>query len=211
MPDNSPFRSQALRTSAGPRQHPTTPASSGQHPRPPSRPPLTPGDARFRSEPSRPWLALDSAGFGTESSRSFTMQVAKENRSIKRGPSPCLLAPISSSWRHGKNPLLEASPFVRAFPTHTSQWLFGDWGVRAGARESPGRPLGRQPPGPSAVPGVVAAPPLPGRHLSRPAAPRLRHSRKGDGRGMRKRRMGRGELERVEERAGRREWERRNR
>ena len=37
-------------------------------------------------------------------------------------------------------------------------------------------------PGPSAVPGVVAAPPLPRRRLGRPAAPRLRHSRKGEGR-----------------------------
>ena len=56
--------------------------------------------------------------------------------------------------------------------------VLGQWGVRAGARESPGRPLGWQPPGPSAVPGVVAAP-LPRQRLSRPAAPRLRHSRKG--------------------------------
>ena len=53
------------------------------------------------------------------------------------------------------------SPSLCAFPTHTSQCLFGDWGVRAGARESPGRPLGWQPPGPGAVPGVVAAPPAP--------------------------------------------------
>ena len=51
VPDNSPFRNQDLRSSAGPRQHPTTPVISGQHLRPPSRPPLSPGDARFRSEP----------------------------------------------------------------------------------------------------------------------------------------------------------------
>ena len=33
--------------------------------------------------------------------------------------------------------------------------------MRAGARESPGQPLGWQSPGPSAIPGVVAAPPAP--------------------------------------------------
>ena len=68
--------------------------------------------------------------------------------------------------------------------------------MRAGARESPGRPLGWQPLGPSAVPGVVAAPPLPRRHLSRPAAPRLRHSKVGrEMKRMRKRRTGRNGLE----------------
>ena len=72
--------------------------------------------------------------------------------------------PISFT-RHGKNRLRNL-PFALSFPTHTSQWLFGDWGVRAGARESPGRPPGWQPPGPGAVPGV-AAPPLPRRR--RPA------------------------------------------
>ena len=82
--------------------------------------------------------------------------------------------------RHGKTP--SNLPFACAFPTHTSQWLFGDWGVRAGARESPGRPLGWQPPGPGAVPGVVAAPPLPRRRRSRPAAPCLRHPRRKEGR-----------------------------
>ena len=50
--------------------------------------------------------------------------------------------------------------------------------MRAGARESPGRPLGWQPPGPSAVPGVMAAPSLPRRRPSLPVALRLRHSRK---------------------------------
>ena len=67
--------------------------------------------------------------------------------------------PISFT-RHGKT-AFGTSPSLCAFPTHTSQCLFEDWGVRAGARESPGRPLGRQPPGPGAVPGVVAAPPAP--------------------------------------------------
>ena len=68
--------------------------------------------------------------------------------------------------------------------------------MRAGARESPGRTLGWQPPGPSAVPGVVAAPPLPRRHLSRSAVPRLRHSKVGRKmKRMRKRRIGRNELE----------------
>ena len=97
------------------------------------------------------------------------------------------------------------SPSLCAFPTHASQWLFGDWGVRAGARESPGRPLGWQPPGPGAVPGVVATPPLPRRRQSQPAAPRLRHSRrkerkareeeeeeKDDKEGRKERRMDRG-------------------
>ena len=68
--------------------------------------------------------------------------------------------------------------------------------MRARARESPDRPLEWQPPGPSAVPGVVAAPPLPGRNLSRPAAPCLRHSKVGRKmKRMRKRRIGRNELE----------------
>ena len=129
VPDNSPFRSQALQTSAGPRQHPT-PASSGQHPSP--RPPLAPGDARFGPEPPRP---SDSAGFGMESPRSNpspSNEGSPKNRSIIGGPSPCLLVPISYS-RHSKDLPLE--PPFRAFPTHTSQWLFGDWGVRDGARE----------------------------------------------------------------------------
>ena len=60
------------------------------------------------------------------------------------------------------------SPF-RASPTHTSQWLFGDWGVRAGARESPGRPPGRQ----LAAPGPLLPP---RRHLGLPAAPHRPHS-----------------------------------
>ena len=62
------------------------------------------------------------------------------------------------------------SPF-RASPTHTSQWLFGDWGVRAGARESPGRPPGRQ----LAAPGPLLPP---RRCLGLPAAPRRPHSRR---------------------------------
>ena len=103
--------------------------------------------------------------------------------------------PISFT-RHGKNRLRNL-PFALRFPAHTSQWLFGDWGVRAGARESPVRPLGWQPPGPGAVPGVVATPPLPRRRRSRPAAPRLRHSRrkedKGWGRGGWSTRRGRKE------------------
>ena len=139
--------------------------------------------------------------------RNGVLPATKEIRSIKEGSSPCLLVPIGFS-RHGKDPPLKASPFVSRFPTHTSQWLFGDWGVRAGARESPGRPLGWQSPGPSAVPGIVAAPPLPRRRLSRPAAPRLRHSRKRERQGLRKRRMERSELE---ERRRTRRWKGRNR
>ena len=64
--------------------------------------------------------------------------------------------------------------------------------MRAEARESLGRPLGWQPPGPSAVPGVVAGSRLLKRRLSRHAAPRLRHSKEGQG--TRKRRTRRGEL-----------------
>ena len=45
-------------------------------------------------------------------------------------------------------------------------------GVRAGAWESPGRPLGWQP-----QPGVVATPSPLGRRLGLPAAPRPGHSR----------------------------------
>ena len=57
----------------------------------------------------------------------------------------------------------------------------------------PGPAFGVAAPGPSAVPSVVAASPLPKRRLGRPAAPRLRHS-KEEGQGMRKRRMRRDEL-----------------
>ena len=111
VPENSPFRNQALQTS-GPRQHPT-PASSGQHPRP--RPPLAPGDARFGPEPPRP---SDSAGFGMESPRSNpspSNEGSPKNRSIIGGPSPCLLVPISFS-RHGKDLPLEPPPSFRAPP-----------------------------------------------------------------------------------------------
>ena len=58
-----------------------------------------------------------------------------------------------------QRPVLRASPlrFALSPPTPPSgSSEIG--GVRAGVRESPGRPLGWQPPGPSAVPGVVAAP-----------------------------------------------------
>ena len=93
-----------------------------------------------------------------------------------KGPSlspPSVLHPRQS-------PLRGLFPLIRASPTHTSQWLFGDWGVRAGVRESPGRPLGWQPQplGLRTIPGLVAAPPL-RRHLGRPVAPRRGHSRKG--------------------------------
>ena len=54
--------------------------------------------------------------------------------------------------------------------------------------------------GPSAIPGVVAAPPLPKRCLNLAAAPQLRHSKKGkEGRrGMEKWRIGRNELGRED-------------
>ena len=119
VPDNSPLRNQALQTSAGPRQHPT-PASSGKRPRP--RPPLAPGDARFGPESPR---LSDSAGFGMESSRSNpspSNECSPKNRSIIRGPSPCLLVPISFS-RHGKDPPLEPPLSLRAFPHRRSPLL----------------------------------------------------------------------------------------
>ena len=75
--------------------------------------------------------------------------------------------------------------------------------MQAGARESPGRPLGWQPPGPSAVPGVVAAPPLPRRRLSRPAAPRLRHTK---GRGTMNEEEEDEKGQESERRVGRRKW-----
>lgn len=52
-------------------------------------------------------------------------------------------------------------------------------GVRVGARECPGRPLGWQPQplGPRTVPGLVAAPPPLRRHLGLSAAPLRGHSR----------------------------------
>ena len=55
-------------------------------------------------------------------------------------------------------------------------------GLGRAVRGSLGQPLGWQPPGSSAVPGVVAAPSLPRWHLIRPVAPCLRYSRKGIGR-----------------------------
>ena len=78
-----------------------------------------------------------------------------------------------------QRPTLRASPlrFALLPPTPPSgSSKIG--GVRAGARESPGRPLGWRPLGPGAVPGVVAAPTLPKRRPSLPVTSRLRHSRK---------------------------------
>ena len=110
--DNSPFRNQALQTSASPRQPPTTPASSGQHPRPPSRPSLAPGDAPFRSEP--PTFVSPGQCRIRNGVLPVLHQATKENRSIEEGSSPCLLVPINFS-HHGKDPPLKASPFVSRF------------------------------------------------------------------------------------------------
>ena len=102
---------------------------------------------------------------------------SQEDRLKRRASAP----PCSSSICHRAPPLAR-----RASPTRTSQWLFRDWGVRAGARESPGRPPGRPPPPPgppsqSAAPGVVAASPLgppPRQRLGLSVAPRRPHSRR---------------------------------
>ena len=60
------------------------------------------------------------------------------------------------------------SPSLCAFPAHASQWLFGDWGVRAGVRagfwggspQDPARSLAWWPP-PRSRGGVRASPRLP--------------------------------------------------
>ena len=104
-------------------------------------------------------------------------QPAREDGLNRRASAPLL----PSSICHRASPLAR-----RASPTPTSQWLLGDRGVRAGARESPGRPPGWLPPPPeppslSVVPGVVATSPLgppPRWRLGLPVAPCWPHSRK---------------------------------
>ena len=96
----------------------------------------------------------------------------------KLPPGPPGPGPLSCPLQNTGNPPLAISQSPAG-----GLWEECQWGVRAGARESPGRPLGWQPSGPGAVPGVVAAPPLPRRRRSRPAAPCLRHSRRKEGRG----------------------------
>ena len=88
--------------------------------------------------------------------RAFATTEPKVGRTVARPPppdghkkwasAPLLWPSIGPVAAHG-----ESSRF-RASPAHASQWLFGDWGVRAGARESLGRPPGRLPPGAVAVP-----------------------------------------------------------
>ena len=98
-----------------------------------------------------------------------------------------------------------ASPLARrASPTRTSQWLFGDRGVRAGARESPSglqggclrlpdppaRSRAWWPPRPSGLPrgGVWACPRLPAGRI-------LGGSRRKEGRMKKRRSKGRKDLE----------------
>ena len=61
---------------------------------------------------------------------------------LKRGPPPLPSYPASVQSPPAEHLLQSTFSRFRASPTHTPQWLFGDRGVRAGARESPGRPPG---------------------------------------------------------------------
>ena len=133
-------------------------------------------------------------------------QATRENRSIKEGSSPCLLVPISFS-RHGKDPPLKASPFVSRFPhPHLPVALrrLGRTGRGAG---DPGPASGVAAPRTQRGPGHGGRPPAP-EAASEPACGSLRHSRKREGQGLRKRRMGKSELE---GRMRRRRWKGRNR
>ena len=86
----------------------------------------------------------------------------------KRRASAPLWPSISPVAAHRASPRFRASP---------SQWLFGDWGMRVGARESPGRPpCPSHPPPPRQRLG-------PRRRLGLPAAPLLGGSKDERGRG----------------------------
>ena len=132
---------------------------------------------KLRSGASHHREAVASTSQKSEAPEGAVTRPPQEDRLKRRASAP----PHSPSICHRAPPLAR-----RASPTRTSQWLFGDWGVRAGARESPGRPPGRPPPPPgppslSAVPGVVAASPLgppPRRRLGLSVAPRRPHSRR---------------------------------
>ena len=92
-------------------------------------------------------------------------------------------SPLSYPLQNTRNPPL-------AISQSPAGGIWVEWGMQARAQESLGRPLGWQPPGPCAVPGMVAAPPLPRRRQSQPAAPCLWHPRRKEGRRGREKEKG---------------------